>query len=86
MPREHHARVVPYSAAEEDASLALMVECFECPPHPLRWGHLSDSTESLVFLDREAERHNRDFAEGRFDSFSEMDGTIADTIDESEKP
>lgn len=86
MASEHRARVVPYSASSEDTTLTLMVECFECPPHPLRWGHLPDTRESVMRLEDEAALHNRDFAEGRFGSSAESGGTIASTTDESEKP
>lgn len=86
MGSEHRARVVPYSASPEDTTLTLVVECFERPQRPLRWGHLPDTRENVIRLDDEAVRHNRDFAEGHFGSSSESGGTIATTTDESEKP
>lgn len=86
MASDHRARVVPYSAAPEDTSLTLMVECLECPQRPLQWGHLPDTRENVIRLEDEAARHNRDFAEGCFGSSSESGGTIATTTDESEKP
>jgi hypothetical protein len=83
MPNEHRATVVPVSLSPEDTHLTLMVECFECPQNPLRWGFMKDSPENLEFLEAEALRHNGDFASERFDSSSETSGTMNSTTDES---
>lgn len=86
MVGEHRARVVPYSASPEDTTLTLMVECFECPQRPRRWGHLPDTQENVICLEGEAMQHNRSFTECRFGPSSGSGGTIASTTDESEKP
>lgn len=83
MASEHQARVVPFSADPEDTSLTLMVECFECPQRPLRWGFSRDTHENLDMLTAEAEKHN---AESRNGSSAQTGGTMDGTTDESEKP
>lgn len=80
---EHRARVVPFSADPEDTRLTLMVECFECPQRPLRWGFLQDTTENVEYLEAEASRHNADSASGRS---SETGAMIAILTDESRTP
>lgn len=86
MASEHHAAVVPFSAAPEDTRLTLMVECFGCPQRPLRWGFLTDTAENVAFLEAEAARHNADLANPDFGSSVQTDGTIARTTDESRTP
>ncbi len=86
MPSEHRATVVPYSASPEDTSLTLMVECFECPPHPFQWGHLTDSRENVKRLQAEADRHNQEAPAGRCEADRENGGTMVVSTDESEKP
>jgi hypothetical protein len=83
MVSEHQARVVPFSADPEDTSLTLMVECFECPQRPLRWGFSRDTRENLTMLTAEAVKHN---AESRYGSSVQTGGTMGSTTDESEKP
>lgn len=86
MASEHRARVVPFSADPEDTRLTLMVECFECPQAPLRWGFLMDTAENVAFLEAEAIRHNTGLANREFSLSAQTDGTIADTTDESRTP
>ena len=86
MVSEHQARVVPFSADPEDTSLTLMVECFECPQRPLRWGFSRDTRENFYMLSAEAEKHNADSIVSRSGSSSRTGGTMYSTTDESEKP
>lgn len=61
-PRAHHAHVIAFSAAPQDAHLTLAIECFECPKvagQTAQWGSLIDRRDNVEFLEAEARRHNQ---------------------------